>query len=82
MPNKTCRRVTIRLYNPEIIRVIEGVPRGLRSAVIQSALAAYISSGNHHAFINDLCSVGGLMKEKVISSQEKRDVFTQLTGDF
>jgi len=50
--------------------------------VIQSALAAYISSGNHHAFINDLCSVGGLMKEKVISSQEKKDVFTQLTGDF
>ena len=82
MPNKTCRRVTIRLYNPEIIRMIESVPKGLRSAVIQSALAVYLESGNHRTFFNNLIPAGGLMPEKRTPGQEKRDVFTQLVGDF
>ena len=82
MRNKTCRRVTIRLYNPEIIRMIESVPKGLRSAVVQSALAAYMESGNHRTFVKNLTFAGGLLPKKRPSGQEKRDMFTQLVGDF
>lgn len=82
MQNKTCRRVTIRLYNPEIIRVIENVPKGFRSAMIQSALAAYIESGQHRALLNTLDPSGTLIPENLPPSQGKSDVFTQLTGDF
>jgi hypothetical protein len=83
MPERTCRRVTIRLYNPEIIRVIESVPRGLRSAVIQSALAAYIESGTHRTLFKNLQPDADLRPLRIITNHgEERDLFTRLTGDF
>jgi len=50
MEEKNYKRLTVRVYKPEIIRVIESVPRGFRSAMVQSALAAYIRAGKHSAF--------------------------------
>ena len=83
MPERTCRRVTIRLYNPEIIRVIESVPRGLRSAVIQSALAAYIESGTHRTLFKNLQHDADPSPLRIITDHgEERDLFAQLTGDF
>ena len=82
MPKKTCRRVTIRLYNPEIIRMIESVPRGLRSTVIQSALVAYLESGRHCTLLKNFDSAGGLVGEELTLNQDKRDVFARLVGDF
>ena len=76
MPNKTCRRITIRLYNPEIIAVIENVPKGFRSAMVQSALAAYIEAGQHRALLRTL------QHSSEFPEEEPGDAIAQLTGDF
>jgi len=83
MPGKTCRRVTIRLYNPELIEMIDRVPRGLRSAVIQAALAAYRESETHCTFFRSLGFGGNLTRQTITpDSLGEGDLFTQLTGDF
>ena len=48
--DKNYKRITVRIYKPEIIQVIETVPKGFRSAMVQSALASYIEAGKHTAF--------------------------------
>jgi len=48
--DKNYKRITVRIYKPEIIQVIETVPKGFRSAMVQSALASYIKEGKHTAF--------------------------------
>lgn len=83
MQDKTCRRVTIRLYNPELIEMIDRVPKGLRSAVIQAALAAYRDSETHHTFFKSFGSGGNFALQTITPhSRGEGDLFTQLTGDF
>lgn len=50
MKEKGYKRITVRIYKPEIIREIETVPRGFRSAMVQAALLAYIKAGKHTTF--------------------------------
>jgi len=82
MPGKTCRRVTIRLYNPELIEMIDRVPRGLRSAVIQAALAAY--SETSRALVRNLNPVPNRYDPQKITpiTQGTGNAFMRLTGDF
>ena len=64
MENKSYKRITVRIYKPEIIRVIETVPKGFRSAMVQSALASYIKEGKHTAFQAGLSKTGAIAERR------------------
>jgi len=84
MRSKTSRRITIRLYNPELIEMIDCVPGGLRSAVIQFALAAYMESETGRAIINNLNPRPNLHNRQKITpiNQGTDNAFMRLKGDF
>jgi hypothetical protein len=63
--------------------MIDSVPKGFRSAVIQSALADYMESETYRTLLKNLNPEANLTRQTITTdSQEKGNVFTQLTGDF
>jgi len=62
--DKNYKRITVRIYKPEIIQVIETVPKGFRSAMVQSALASYIEEGKHTAFQTGLSKTDAIAERR------------------
>ena len=77
------KRVVIRLYSPEAIDLIEGLPRGFRSLVLESALMSYRKTDIGQALINHLQyrkKDGGNGKKAPVRGNDS--LFSQLKGDF
>jgi len=77
------KRVVIRLYSPEAIDIIEDLPRGFRSLVVESALISYLETDVGRALINHLHyrkKDGGNGRRASVGGNDS--VFGRLKGDF
>ena len=72
------KRIVVRIHSRKATEVIEALPRGYRSFVMEAALMAFIRSDEGAALLDSL----GCRSRIPGGSSERRDVFGNLRGDF
>lgn len=77
------KRIAIRICTPDVIELIDLLPRGFKSLVVESALAAYLNSDTGKMLIEQLIHRKNHQQKptKTLSSK-KEVVFSHLKGDF
>lgn len=77
------KTIKLTLYTPEVIEVINDLPRGSRSLIVESALIAYMQTDSGCALLNHLrhrnCKEE---KQQITNSNNKTNIFKKLKGDF
>ena len=79
MREKKFKKMVVRLHNQEVIDVVEGLPKGYRSVVIESALRRYLRTDVGRELIENLTRRNG---KKGVPLDAKGNVFRRLEGDF
>jgi len=79
MREKKFKKMVVRLHNQEVIDLVEGLPRGYRSVVIESALRSYLRTDVGRELIENLTRRNG---KKGVPLVGKGNVFRRLEGDF
>ena len=79
MREKKFKKMVVRLHNQEVIDVVEGLPKGYRSVVIESALRRYLRTDVGRELIENLTRRNG---KKGVPLVAKGNVFRRLEGDF
>lgn len=77
------KTIKLTLYTPEVIKIINDLPRGSRSLIVESALIAYMQTDSGRALLSPLLhrnSIG--KKEQTTDGKGTADVFKKLKGDF
>jgi hypothetical protein len=84
-PGDSVKRMVIRLYSREVITLMENLPRGFRSLVVESALTAFLDSDNGRVLLTHL----GRRRERSRTppetkggAKEKNGLMARLKGDF
>jgi len=73
------KKMVIRLHNQEVIDLVEGLPRGYRSVVIESALRNYLRTDVGRELIENLSGRNGRKGAPLVA---RGSVFKRLEGDF
>ena len=77
------RRIAVRICTPNVIELIDLLPRGFKSLVVESALAAYLESDTGKMLINQLLHRKNHQKNVQNSSASRVGAdFRRLKGDF
>lgn len=77
------KRVILHLHNSQIIQFIRNLPRGYRSLIVESALAAYMKTDVGQELISQLEYRKGKGKSTAGKRQgSSENVFDRLKGDF
>jgi hypothetical protein len=77
------KRIILHLHNSQIVQFIRNLPRGYRSLVVESALAAYMKTDAGQALMNQLEYRKDKGKSTTGNRQDKvEDVLDKLKGDF
>ena len=79
MSETKSKKVVVKLHDDEVIKMVEGVPRGYRSVVIESALRSYIRTEVGQELIRNLTRRNGI---KPAARVTKGSLFKRLEGDF
>lgn len=79
MREKKFKKMVVRLHNQEVIDLVEGLPKGYRSVVIESALRSYLRTDVGRELIENLSRRNGSGGAPLIA---RRSVFKRLEGDF
>ena len=79
MREKKFKKMVVRLHNQEVIDLVEGLPKGYRSVVIESALRSYLRTDVGRELIENLSRRNGSGDAPLIA---RRSVFKRLEGDF
>ncbi len=77
------KRLAIRICTPDVIELIDLLPRGFKSLVVESALSAYLNSDTGKMLIEQLVHrKNHQQKSTKIPSSKEAVVFNRLKGDF
>ena len=79
------KTIKLTLYTPEVIKIINDLPRGSRSLVVESALIAHMQTDSGRALLSHLrhrSSKGKTQKQRISNRDDTTDVFKKLKGDF
>lgn len=83
MSNNAPKRIAIRICTPDVIELIDLLPRGFKSLVVESALAAYLNSDTGKMLIEQLIHRKNHQHNPSKPPSSKEDVvFNRLKGDF
>jgi hypothetical protein len=80
------KRIVLTLCRPDVIELVERLPRGYRSLVFEAALLAYMRSDTGSDILasvearKDLKK--GRSKKKLSTNHQKQDLLERLKGDF
>jgi len=83
MTDYSSKRIAIRFCTPEVINLIESLPRGYKSMIVESALKTYLESDIGQKLTEQLNR--RKMSQTIVSkaSANKRGAMkNQLNGDF
>ena len=79
MSETKSKKVVVKLHDDEVINLVEGVPRGYRSVVIESALRSYLRTEVGQELIQNLTRRN---KKNGAVRVTKGSLFKRLEGDF
>lgn len=77
------KTIKLTLYTPEVIKVINELPRGSRSLIVESALIAYMQTDPGNALLSHLHHRNSKGKKQQTTHRDDTAViFKKLKGDF
>lgn len=76
------KRITFRSYNPGVIEFLNSLPRGYRSYIIESALAAYMKTGVGKDLMHGLEKGRKEQETNLLQGSETKGLLERLKGDF
>jgi len=80
---KRSKRIVLNLCMPEVIEMIESLPRGYRSLAVESALVAYMETSAGKNLLNQLRHRSRKYKgRKPAKTGRRENVYKKLKGDF
>ena len=82
MREKKFKKMVVRLHNQEVIDLVEGLPKGYRSVVIESALQSFLRTDLGRELIETLTCRNGNKGERGVPLLNGGNVFKRLEGDF
>ena len=79
MKEKKFKKMVVKLHNQEVIDLVEGLPKGYRSVVVESALRSYLRTDVGRELVENLSRRNGSKGAPPIA---RGNVFKRLEGDF
>jgi len=73
------KKMVVKLHNQEVIDLVEGMPRGYRSVVVEAALRSYLRTEVGRELIENLSRRNGRKGAPLIA---RGSVLKRLEGDF